>query len=171
MKSFYGQYPEIYSDDDAHYTYYFDSGARVTLIAGEDGVTEEWIRTLKQEHRKEYNMLRQGRNRKPADQEGGSLRTVSLDRYMDEVGDEGQALADPSADIEGNYIAAFERSERRERIRRALNSLAPEQRELLIDVRVKKVPLKEEAQKLGISAPAVIDRLSRIDKKLRKISP
>ena len=40
MANYYGQYPEIYSTDDARYTFFYDNGERVTLIAGENGATE-----------------------------------------------------------------------------------------------------------------------------------
>lgn len=166
MKNHYGQYPEIYSADDTRYTYFHDNGARVTLLAGENGVTQEWIRTLKLEHRKEYNMLRLGRKANAKD--AGSLRVISLDSYIDEAGDEGRALEDRRAQVEGKSIAAIERSERRAQIRRALAALTPEQRELLIKVRVKKLPIAQIACDAGVGKTAICNRMKKIDVKLRK---
>lgn len=164
MASYYGQYPDIYNTDDTRYTYFYDSGERITLIAGEDGVTQEWIHALKLEHRSEYNMLRRGVKGKGED----TMRALSLDRYMEEIGDKGDMLLDMSSDVEANYIAGIEATERRELIQKALSSLTPEQRELLIRVRVKKTPTNVIAREQGVSSVAIVDRLKRIEKKLKK---
>lgn len=169
MKNQYGQYPEIYSKDNTRYTYFFDNGTRVTLIAGENGVTEEWIHALKLEHRKEYNMLRQGHRSKNTDGEDDAARVVSLDRYMDGVGDAGQALEDHTADVEGNYIAGIERAERREAIQKAFASLTSEQRDMLIRVKVKGISITSIAAEEKLARQAIQNRLTKIEDKIRKI--
>ena len=162
MTNHYGQYPDIYSTDDIKYTFFFDSGERVTLVAGKDGVTQEWIHALKLEHRNEYNMLRRGVKA------SSETRVFSLDQYMDEVGDEGLSLMDKSSDVEANYIAGVETFERRERIRAALDNLTPEQRDLLIRVRVRGITITSNAKEAGVTEGAIRDRLRKIEKKIRK---
>lgn len=164
MANYYGQYPDIYSTDDTRYTYFCDSGERITLIAGEDGVTQEWIHALKLEHRNEYNMMRRGV--KTGNME--ATRLLSLDRYMEEIGDKGDLLMDTSSDVEANYIAGIERGERRELIRKALASLTSAQRELLICVRVKGVSITQIACEAGVDKSAISHRFETIEKKLKK---
>ena len=155
MTRHYGQYPDIYSTDDTRYTFYYDSGERVTLIAGENGVTQEWIHALKLEHRSEYNMLRRGLRARDSD----LPRMISLNQYMEEVGDEGRVFCDTASDVAENYIAAIEGSDKRERIRKALSALRPDQQELLIKATVYHVPLKDIAVSLGIKYQSVQSRL------------
>ena len=162
MTKHYGQYPDIYNADDTRYTFYYDSGERVTLIAGENGVTQEWIHALKVEHRKEYNMMRQGAR------SDTSTHTFSLDQYKNDADDKSDVLIDPHADVEGNYIAGIERAERREAIKKALASLTPEQRELLIKVRVKGIPITQIAHEAGVDKSAISHRFESIEKKLKK---
>ena len=164
MASYYGQYPDIYSTDDTRYTYLCDSGERITLIVGEEGVTQEWIHALKMEHRSEYNMMRRGV--KVGDM--NATRLLSLDQYMDEIGDKGDMLLDASSDVEANYIARIEAAEKREQIRKALASLTPEQRELLIRVRVQGEPITQIAHEMGVDKSAISHRFESIEKKLRK---
>ena len=57
------QYPNAYSKDNSHYTYMMDDGSAVTLTAGKDGVTEDWIAQIKAYHIEEMNMLRRGRSK------------------------------------------------------------------------------------------------------------
>ena len=164
MASYYGQYPDIYSKDDTRYTYFYDSGERITLIAGENGVTQEWIHALKLEHRSEYNMMRRG-------VKAGNLvatRLLSLDQYMEEIGDKGEMFMDTASDVETNYIAGIEAAERRERIQKALASLTSTQRELLIRVRVNGVTITAIAREQGVTEEAIRDRLRKIEKKIVK---
>ena len=169
MANYYGQYPEIYSTDDARYTFFYDNGERVTLIAGENGATEEWIHALKLEHRKEYNMMRRGN----AGTRGGATDTeatmLSLDQYLDEAGYEGKAFQDENSDVEANYIAKIEAAETRVRIKRVLASLTPAQRELLIRVRVKGISIMAIAADEGVARQAIQNRLGKIEKKILKV--
>ena len=170
MANYYGQYPDIYSTDDPRSTYVYDSGERVTLIAGEDGVTQEWIHALKLEHRREYNMMRRGTTANRSRAADDQPITLSLDQYLDDAGYEGRPLIDETSDVEANYIAGIERGERRVLIKKALASLTPEQRELLIRVRVKGVSISSIAREQMVDESAVRRRVERIEKKLRKIS-
>ena len=47
------QFIKAYRKDNRDYTYWQDDGTKVTLIAGEDGVTEERISQLKAAHLEE----------------------------------------------------------------------------------------------------------------------
>ena len=98
MANYYGQYPDIYSTEDTRYTYFYDSGERVMLIAGEDGVTEEWIQALKLEHRREYNMMRRGTTANRSRAADDQPITLSLDQYLDDAGYEGRPLIDETSD-------------------------------------------------------------------------
>ena len=164
MASYYGQYPDIYSKDDTRYTYFYDSGERITLIAGENGVTQEWIHALKLEHRSEYNMTRRGVKAGNLD----ATRLLSLNQYMEEIGDKGEMFLDTASDVETNYIAGIEAAERREQIQKVLASLTPEQRELLIRVRVKGISITQIAREAGVGKPAICNRMKKIDEKLKK---
>ncbi|MEG1195162.1 MAG: sigma factor-like helix-turn-helix DNA-binding protein [Clostridia bacterium] len=168
MRSYYGQYPELYGADDTRYTYFYDDGKRVTLIAGEDGVTQEWIHALRLEHRKEYNLMRRGTAANRSQIADDKPMTLSLDQYLDDAGYEGRPLIDETSDVEAHYIATIEASERRERIQKALASLTPEQRELLIKVKVQQVPLKTLAASLGIKYQSLQSRLETIQKTFLK---
>lgn len=156
------QYPNAYSKDNSSYTYRMDDGSTVTLTTGQDGVTEEWIARLKADHIEEMNMLRRGRSKGE-----GQNKLLSLTRFEDEVDDKCDVLIDPTADVEANYIAVIERSERREQIRKVFDSLTPEQRKLLIRVRLRKTPINAIAKEQGVSSVAIIDRLKRIEKKFK----
>ncbi len=169
MANYYGQYPDIYSTDDTRYTYFYDSGERVTLIAGEDGVTQEWIHALKLEHRREYNMMRRGTTANRSRAADDQPITLSLDQYLDDAGYEGRPLIDETSDVEANYIAGIERGERREQIQKAIASLTPEQRELFIRVRVKGVQQQQIASEEGVNKMVITRRMKKIDEQLRKI--
>jgi len=163
QQSQWNQYPNAYSKDNSSYTYHMDDGSAVTLSAGKDGVTEDWIARLKADHIAEMNMLRRGRSKGE-----GKNRLLNLTRFEDEAEDKCDVLIDPNADVEANYIAGIERTERREQIRKALASLTPEQRGLLINARVKHIPLKTLATSLGIRYQSLQGRLETIQKILSK---
>ena len=157
------QYPNAYSKDNSSYTYLMDDGSTVTLSTGNDGVTEDWIARLKADHIAEMNMLRRGRSKGE-----GQNKLLSLTRFEDEADDKCDVFIDPKADVEANYIAGIEASERREQIRKAFASLTPEQRKLLIRVRVNGVPITAIAREQGVTEGAIRDRLRKIDKKIIK---
>ncbi len=162
MKSYYGQYPEIYSKGNTRYTYFADDGEKIALVAGEDGVTDAWIEVLRAEHRKEYNMLRRGQKRRGENDEGLDIRLYCLEQCMELAFDGAADLVDESADIEENYFAAIERRERCEVIRLAWASLTDAQQELVTQVYIKKIPITQVAKEQGVTHPAIIDRLKRI---------
>ena len=157
------QYPNAYSKDNSSYTYLMDDGSAITLAAGKDGVTEDWIARLKAEHVEEMNMFRRGRSKGE-----GQNKLLSLTRFEDEADDKCDVLIDPTADVEANYIAGIERNEKREQIRKALASLTPEQRDLLIRVRVKGVSITQIAHEAGVDKSAISHRFGTIEKKLKK---
>lgn len=163
QKSQWNQYPNAYSTDNSSYTYHMDDGSAVTLTAGKNGVTEDWIARLKADHIEEMNMLRRGRSKGE-----GQNKLLSLTRFEDDTDDKCSVLIDPNADVEANYISRIEAVERREQIRKALASLSPEQRKLLIRVRVMKTPQSQIAIEEGVSKMAITLRMQRIVEKLKK---
>ncbi len=157
------QYPNAYSKDNSNYTYLMDDGSKVTLTAGKDGVTEDWIARLKADHIDEMNMLRRGRSKGE-----GKNKLLSLSQFEDKTEDKCAVLIDPNADIEGNYIAGIERAERREAIQKAFASLTPEQCELLIRVKVKGISITAISREQSVDESAIRRRIERIEKKLKK---
>lgn len=158
------QYPNAYSKDNSSYTYLMDDGSAVTLTAGKDGVTEDWIARLKADHIDEMNMLRRGRSKGE-----GKNKLLSLTQFEEDAEDKCNVLIDPNADVEGNYIAGIERAERREAILKAFASLTPEQRELLIRVKVKGVSITAIATEQKVTRQAVQNRLSKIEHKIKTL--
>lgn len=163
QKSQWNQYPNAYSKDNSSYTYHMDDGSAVTLTAGKNGVTEDWIARLKAAHIEEMNMLRRGRSKGE-----GQNKLLSLTRFEDDTDDKCSVLIDPNADVEANYISRIEAAERREQIRKALASLSPEQRKLLIRVRVMKISQSQIAIEEDVSKMAITLRMQRIEEKLKK---
>ena len=76
------------------------------------------------------------------------------------------ALIDPNSDVEANYIAKLDAAEKREKLRKALESLTPEQRKLLIGVRLQKKTIASVAKAEGVTEGAIRDRLRKIEKRI-----
>ena len=157
------QYPNAYSKDNSSYTYLMDDGSAVTLTAGKDGVTEDWIARLKADHIDEMNMLRRGRSKGE-----GKNKLLSLTQFEEDAEDKCDVLIDPNADVEGNYIAGIERAERREAIQRIMTLLTPDQKRLLIRVRVQNTAITAIAKEERVTEGAIRDRLRKIEKKIFK---
>lgn len=157
------QYPNAYSKDNSHYTYMMDDGSAVTLTAGKDGVTEDWIAQIKAYHIEEMNMLRRGRSKGE-----GQNKLLSLTQFENDAEDKSLALADPNSDVEANYIDKIDAAEKRDKIKRALQSLTPDQFELLIRVRVKGESVTQIASEDGVGKPAICNRMKKIEEKIQK---
>lgn len=155
------QYPNAYSKDNSSYAYMTDDGTRVMLTAGKGGVTEDWIAQLKAAHIEEMNMLRRGRSKGE-----GQNKLLSLTQFEEEADDKSMALIDPNSDVEANYIAKLDAAEKREKLRKALESLTPEQRKLLIGVRLQKKTIASVAKAEGVTEGAIRDRLRKIEKRI-----
>jgi RNA polymerase sigma factor (sigma-70 family) len=163
QKNQWNQYPNAYSKDNSRYTYKMDDGSAVTLTAGKDGVTEDWIARLKAAHVEEMNLLRRGRSKGE-----GQNRLLSLTQFEDEADDKSSVLIDPNSDVEANFIAELESAEKLDRLQKALESLTPEQRDLLIRVRVKGMHITTIAREQGVDESAVRRRITRIENKIKK---
>ena len=157
------QYPNAYSKDNGHYTYMMDDGSAVTLTAGKDGVTEDWIAQIKAYHIEEMNMLRRGRSKGE-----GQNKLLSLTRFENDAEDKSLALVDPNSDVEANYIDKIDAAEKRVKIRSTLESLTPEQLKLLIAVRVKGITITSIAAEENVARQAIQNRLVKIENRIKK---
>src|SRR5699024_12067453 len=81
MKDIRSQYQQAYRADNSQYTFQRDDGTFQTYVAGENGVTEEWIAMLKKAHREERNLMRRGKS------EGERILNYSLDQIKSQRGD------------------------------------------------------------------------------------
>jgi hypothetical protein len=106
QKNQWNQYPNAYSKDNSRYTYKMDDGSAVTLTAGKDGVTEDWIARLKAAHVEEMNLLRRGRSKGE-----GQNRLLSLTQFEDEADDKSSVLIIEFR-REANFIAELESAEK-----------------------------------------------------------
>jgi RNA polymerase sigma factor (sigma-70 family) len=78
---------------------------------------------------------------------------------------EGEAFIDPHADIS----AQIDLSEAQEALRRAMNSLLPQQRELVESVYFRNEKLSDIAKEQGVSKAALSIRMSKIFDRLKKV--
>lgn len=167
MKHYCRQYPEIYRKRNDTYLYYGDDGTPFRLIAGQDGVTEEWIAFLKEEHRSCYNADRRAACIRRNGEEYAST-VISLDAYGSDFAEQVLGLVDPEPTGEDAVIAAEQIAEFKVRLAAAWAALTPRQQELVIDVRIRKIPQKAIAERGGVDCTAIRDRLRVIDKRLEK---
>lgn len=141
------QFIKAYRRDNRDYTYWQDDGTRVTLIAGEDGVTEEWIARLKIAHREERKSMRRGED-----------KVCSLEEYCEELDDRSEILLDESGDPERLVLERFEQAASRERLRHGLKSLTDRQRALLFRIAVRGDTYAAIAREEGVSEAAIWKR-------------
>lgn len=167
MRSYCRQYPDLYRKNNDTYLYYGDDGTPFRLIAGQDGVTEEWIAILKAEHRACCNESRRAvRNRRNGDEFTDMV--ISLDAFGSEFAEQMLGLIDTSSNGEAAMIAAEQISEFYTQFSAAWSALNTQQQALVIDVRIRKIPQKAIAERDGVSCNAIRDRLRVIDRKLTK---
>lgn len=170
MRSYCRQYPEIYRKNNDSYLYYGDDGTPFRLIAGQDGVTEEWIAFLKAEHRSCYNADRRAaRIRWNGEQYASTV--ISLDAYGSDYAEQVLGLVDPEPTGENGVIAEEQIAEFRMRFAAAWAALTTQQQELVINVRLRNIPQNAIAERENVSCTAIRDRLRVIDRKLEKNIP
>lgn len=167
MRSYCRQYPEIYRKNNDSYLYYGDDGTPFRLIAGQDGVTEEWIAFLKAEHRSCYNADRRAAQMRWNGEKYVST-VISIDTYGTDFAEQVLGLVDPEPTGVNAIIIADQTAEFRERFAAAWASLSTKQQELIIDVRIRKIPQKAIAEREDVDCTAIRDRLRVIDRKLEK---
>ena len=170
MRSYCRQYPEIYRKNNDSYLYYGDDGTPFRLIAGQDGVTEEWIAFLKEEHRSCYNADRRAAQMRWNGQEYAST-VISLDAYGSDFAEQVLGLVDPEPTGVDVMIAAEQTTEFYMRFAAAWAVLTTRQQELIIDIRIRKIPQKAIAEREGVDCTTIRDRLRVIDRKLEKNIP
>ena len=168
MRDIYSQYPDIYRKQNDTYLYFGDDGTRFYLVAGKDGVTEEWIEKLKAEHRKEYNMIRETK-RKRLTVEAHDSVFISLDFSDSEYVDRVLNLVDPALSGIDALVYQEKASEFHRIFDKAWHSLTEKQRRLIVMVRLQKIPQKEIARQNGVSCVAINHQLAVIDRKLNQI--
>lgn len=170
MKRYCRQYPDLYRKNNNSYLYYGDDGTPFRLVAGQDGVTEEWIAFLKEEHRSCYNADRRAaRIRWNGDQYTSTV--ISLDAYGTNFAEQVLGLVDPEHTGENAIIAAEQIAEFQMRFTAAWAALTAQQQELVIDIRIRKIPQNAIAEREGVSCTSIRDRLRVIDRKLEKNIP
>ena len=167
MRRYCRQNPDIYRKNNDSYLYYGDDGTPFRLIAGQDGITEEWIALLKEEHRSCYNADRRAACIRWNGEEYAST-VLSLDAYGSDFAEQVLGLVDPEPTGENAVIAAEQIAEFRMRFAAAWASLTTQQQELIIDVRIRKIPQKAIAEREGVDCTTIRDRLRVIDKRLEK---
>lgn len=158
------QYPDLYSRDNSRYTYFQDNGEKITYIAGQDGITEEWIRKIRQLHRDECNMARQGRSKGE-----GANCVISLEIYRSDTDDNGRFLLDPDSDPLEGLIDA-EDSEESAKLRKlaesGLNTLPELQRNRFL-LYTQGVTIREIARREKTSHVAILRSIGLAKKKLQ----
>ena len=167
MKHYRWQYPDLYRRSNDSYLYYGDDGTPFRLIAGQDGVTEEWIAFLKTEHRSCYNADRRAAQMRWNGEKYVST-VISIDAFGTDFAEQVLGLVDPNPTGEDAMIIAEQTAEFWMRFAAAWAALSSQQQELIIDVRIRKIPQKAIAQRDGVDCTAIRDRLRTIDRKLEK---
>lgn len=153
MKDMRAQYQHAYDSDNSRYSYRQDDGTVQTYIAGEDGVTEEWIALLKIAHREERNLMRRG----TSDADGAKAH--SLDRYQEDGGDRSAILAMPQAT---DTTADFSQL-----LQQALEQLSLSEREIILRVSLMGDSKSKLAREYGVSPPVISKKIRRARRKLR----
>lgn len=142
---------QLYRKKHDKFTYYSVDG-EYSIVAGEDGVTEEWIQLIKMLHRIERNDIRR------------ENLNISLDAVDMLVGDKSLCLALEMRPLEDIYIEYEDRMT----VSHALEALSERERRLFINVRLKGQTITSIARKEGVHESTVRERLYRVEKKLKK---
>ena len=146
---------QLYSKDDSKFTYYTSTGI-FTIYAGQDGVTEEWIRQIKQLHRIERNDIRR------------EQQNSSIDAILALVGDKSEFLSS-NCSPEELFFKHIDRAKFYEKLKHGLETLSDNQISLLIAVRLHKRTITSIALEEGVDESSIRGRLKRIDKKLQSV--
>lgn len=160
-------------------TYEFANDERVTLRAGEKGVTEMDIKTVKLLINKEVNnnlrnagpalTVKEKQEKKCYEEKHpgevlGRKWNVSIDSFTD---DEGDSFADAVAMSNPFQPADAALEDKKFVIEEAMNHLTKEQRQIILWKFFEEKPQKEIADELGISSSAVSQRIKTILKEMK----
>lgn len=153
MKDIRSQYQQAYRADNSQYTFQRDDGTFQTYVAGENGVTEEWIAMLKKVHREERNLMRRGKS------EGERSKNYSLDQIKSQRGDKTAILNRSLNDTPQPPLS--------ELLQQGLAILSPSEREVLLRVVLMEEPQYKLAEELGVTRTVISRKLKRARRKLR----
>lgn len=153
MKDIRSQYQQAYRADNSQYTFQRDDGTFQTYVAGENGVTEEWIAMLKKAHREERNLMRRGKS------EGERSKNYSLDQIKSQRGDKTAILNRSLNDTPQPPLS--------ELLQQGLALLSPSEREILLRVVLLEEPQYKLAEELGVTRTVISRKLKRARRKLR----
>lgn len=142
---------QLYERNHQRFVYYCADG-EYCIVAGEEGVTEEWIQLLKILHRLERNDVRR------------EQQNISLDAVDQLVGDKSLCFTLDLRPLEDRYIER----EMLLILNNALQKLPDHHRRLFIDVRLKGRSISSLARMEGVHESTLRERLWRIEKNLRK---
>lgn len=90
------------------------------------------------------------------------------DVSLDALKEEGFDGVDESLDVEANFIAREERKEMYQKLKQAISSLKPVQREIIKMIYVEGKSQKEVAKELGIAESTLSERVKLIISKLKE---
>ena len=140
------------------YIYYDAEGKKLTLTPGSDGVTEADITLLHAMDDEEFDNDRRHAGKRafismPSDSGDNDVYSSPLD-----------GIADPGPGIP----ELLETNERYEMLYKTIKTLEPQQRALLHAVYFQRRKITDIAAEQRVSHAAIIDRLKRICKKMKK---
>jgi len=149
-----------------NYIYYTSEGSKIVISPGENGVTEADIQLLHEMDDAEVDEQRRYNYRV----------TVHLDAYHDGEGDEAsdrnKYLADESVNSERLLIQAEDEAKHQDmldKLRKAMDCLMPQQKELFKKVYLEKRTNTEIAAEEGVTEAAIRGRLKKLQERLRKL--
>lgn len=149
-----------------NYIYYTAEGAKIVITPGEDGVTEADIQLLHAMDDAEVDEQRRYNYRV----------TAHLDAYHDGEGedasDRNKYLADETVNPEQLMIQAEDEAEHQDmldKLRKAMDCLLPQQKELFKKVYLEKRTNTQIAVEEGVTEAAIRGRLKKLQERLRKI--
>ena len=149
-----------------NYIYYTAEGAKIVITPGEDGVTEADIQLLHEMDDAELDEQRRYNYRV----------TAHLDAYHDGEGDDAtdrnKYLADNTVNPEQLMIQAEDEAEHQDmldKLRKAMDCLLPQQKELFKKVYLEKRTNTEIAAEEGVTEAAIRGRLKKLQERLRKL--
>lgn len=148
-----------------NYIYYSADGEAIKIVPNENGVTDAIIATLHSFDDEEYNAGRREKYHVP----------VHMDAYCDEneddAADRNPYLVDKDSDPLENIIQFIEETEHKEKIdklRTAIETMQPQQKELIKKVFFEKRTNVSIAAEEGVSETAIRNRLKKIRDNLCK---
>ena len=148
-----------------NYNYYLADGTKITIVAGENGVSEELIAKLHSFDDEERNQMRRDEYLSPVNI--GKEKDLEFDNLLDR----NPYLADKDSDpleLLMNSVLKQEHSEKIERLTSALDMLTPKQKQTVYKKYYLNMTETAIALEEGVDISAICHRLKGIYKKLLK---